>query len=188
MRMQKKVIGIQSDSRTVAPLPLELLHPPYWLVSVVEWRGDGDVSESALAIAPGIIPRQMISYDARQVLGCADLYARKHMQRVVFFSDLTRMFNDAGTSWSQLGVDWSSALEELHDGQFPALFMTISERAYVVISGAAAAATSAPAEGALNVEDERELVRRSIAAQLASDWPPYIHTGAESGRLTFARR
>jgi hypothetical protein len=188
MRMQEKVIGMQSDSRTVAPLPHRLLNPPYWLVSTLEWVDDGEVSEAAVAIAPSIIPREPVSCDARQVLGCADLYCRKHRERVVFFSDLTRMFTDAGTSWSQLGVDWESALRELHGGQFPALFMTTSERAYVVIADAAAATTSASAEIVRNVEDERELVRRSIARQLGSNWPPYIRTTAESGRLSFASR
>ena len=77
------------------------------------------MSESAVAIAPNIIPREVVSYHAREVLGCADLYSRKHRQRVVFFSDLTLMFADAGTSWSQLGVDWQSALQELRGGQFP---------------------------------------------------------------------
>jgi hypothetical protein len=174
---------MQSDSRT-APLPDELIHPPYWLVSALEWQSDGDVSESAVAIAPSIIPRELVSYDARQVLGCADLYARKHRQRVVFFSDLTRMFTDAGTSWSQLGVDWQSALLELGGGQFPGLFLTISERAYLVIAGATAATASALAEDARNREDERQLVRTSMARQLDSDWPQYIRTAANAGRLT----
>ncbi|MGB6455226.1 MAG: hypothetical protein WBH47_12155 [Streptosporangiaceae bacterium] len=46
---------------------------------------------AAIAIAPGRIPRDALSHDARQVLGCADLYRRTHGQRVLFFSDLTRM-------------------------------------------------------------------------------------------------
>jgi len=176
---------MQSHSRT-APLPDELIHPPHWLVSLLEWQGDGEVYESAVAIAPGMIPRNLISYDARQVLGCADLYARKHRQRVVFFSDLTRMFTDAGTSWSQLGVDWQSALLELGGGQFPALFLTISERAYLVIASATATTASALAEDARNLEDERELMRTSMATQLDSDWLPYIRTAASAGRLTSA--
>src|SRR5262249_15016978 len=59
--------------------------------------GDGDLAETAVALAPPIIPRDALCHDAYQVLGCADLYARKHAQRVVFFSDLTSMFTTAGT-------------------------------------------------------------------------------------------
>jgi hypothetical protein len=66
-----------------------------------------------------MIPREALSSDAIQVLGCADLYARQHRSRVVFFSDLTRMFSTAGTSWAQLGVDWKSALQELRTGRSP---------------------------------------------------------------------
>ena len=66
-----------------------------------------------------MIPRETLSRDAVQILGCADLYARKHGQRVVFFSDLTRMFTTAGTSWAQLGVDWESALPRTNGRAVP---------------------------------------------------------------------
>ncbi len=78
----------------------ELLHPSYWLVHGLRWQGDRDVAEAAVAIAPGMIARESLSRDAFQILGCADLYARKHRERVVFFSDLTRMLTAAGTSWA----------------------------------------------------------------------------------------
>ena len=78
----------------------ELLHPSYWLVYGLPWEGDGVMAEAALAIAPGMIARESLSRDAFQILGCADLYAAKRGQSVVFFSDLTRMFTTAGTSWA----------------------------------------------------------------------------------------
>jgi hypothetical protein len=114
----------------------ELLHPAYWLVHSVDWPG-GDLVEAAVAFAPSIIPRDALSWSAFQILGCADLYARKRSVRVIFFSDLTRMFADAGHSWAQLGVNWEAALRELEDGPFPAMFLTISERAYNFISSPA---------------------------------------------------
>ncbi len=64
----------------------ELLQPAYWLVHGLPWPGDSDMAEAALAIAPEIVPRETLSRDACQILGCADLYARKHGSRVVFFS------------------------------------------------------------------------------------------------------
>jgi hypothetical protein len=88
----------------------ELLHPSYWHVSGLEWQGDRPTAEAAAAVAPAMIPRDAVSQDAFQVLGCAGLYARKHAHRVVFFSDLTRMFTKPGTSWTQLGVDHENAL------------------------------------------------------------------------------
>ena len=109
------MVAVQADVRR-ADAAVDLLYPSYWLVSGLEWQGDGELAEAAMAVAPGMIPRDALSHDARQVLGCADLYSRKHGQRVVFFSDLTRMFAEAGTSWSQLGVDWERALRELRPG------------------------------------------------------------------------
>ena len=92
------------------------------------------MAEAALAITPDIIPRDVVSHYAYQVLGCADPYARKHGQRVIFLSDLTRMFTAAGASWSQLGADWEAALRELRDGPFPAMYLTVSDRAHLAIN------------------------------------------------------
>jgi len=179
------VIAVQPDTPTADALLDELLHPSYWLVAGLDWHGDNAVAESAVAIAPAMIPRDRLSEDARQVLGCANMYARKHSQQVVFFSDLTRMFTDAGTSWSELGVDWQSALEELGGGQFPALFLTISERAYLILCGSESSSPGA-ASSEEPAEDERELVRRAFARQLAQDWPPYIQAAAHAGQILFA--
>jgi hypothetical protein len=176
------VIALQPYSQTAHPVPDELLHPLYWLVSGLDWHGHGAMAEAAVAIAPAMIPRDTFNEDARQVLGCADLYARKHSQQVVFFSELTRMFTDAGTSWSELGVDWQSALEEVHGGQFPALFLTIPERAYLILCGSEGSSPVA-ATSVEPTEDERELVRQAVARQLSRDWPPYIQAAASAGRI-----
>ncbi len=72
---------MQADPRRAdAAAPEELLNPAYWLVFGLEWpgAGDGGMAEAALAVAPGMIPRELVSRDSYQVLGCADLYARKH--------------------------------------------------------------------------------------------------------------
>jgi len=177
------MIALQPDSRPASVVPDELLHPSYWLVSGLDWHGDGAMAETAVAIAPTMIPRDTLSEDARQVLGCADLYARKHSQQVVLFSDLTRMFTDAGTSWSELGVDWQSALEEFRSGQFPTLLVTISERAYLAICGPGRSPAVAAANSGERAEDERELVRQVVARQPAWDWPLYIQAAASAGRI-----
>jgi len=162
----------------------ELLHPEYWLVSGLQWHGDGPTAEAAAAVAPGIIARDALSQDALQVLGCADLYVRKLGHRVIFFSELTRMFADAGTSWSRVGVHWERALRELHDGSFPAVFLSVSERAYHCICSTADGRSLLAQRGTGDVTyNERDLLRQAIARQLATDWPAYIQTIVDAGRV-----
>jgi hypothetical protein len=161
----------------------EVADPAYWLVCGLEWASEGLTAEAAVAVAPGLVPRDVLSHHAYQVLGCADLYARKHGERVVFLSDLTRMFAMAGTSWAQLGVDWMAALQELRSGRFPAMFLTISERAYS-LSCQPAAGSSAAYLGSDDAEaGERQLARQAVARQLAADWPAYVRSMIESGRI-----
>lgn len=163
----------------------ELMHPAYWLVFGLEWPGgsggaDDAVAEAAVAVAPALIPRDKVGYDARQVLGCADLYARKHREQVVFFTDLTRMFTGAGTSWAQLGVYWETALHELREGPFSAMYLTITERAHLLICNPAVSPDTA---GADDGGAEREIVRQAIASQLAADWPPWMNAMIQVGRI-----
>lgn len=72
-------------------------------------------------------------WDAQQILGCADIIADRRHERVVLFSDITRLLASAGTSWGQLRVDWEHGLRELGQGGFPALLLTITGRAYELI-------------------------------------------------------
>ena len=178
---------MQEDVRRV-DAAVELLCPSYWLVSGLEWQGGGGLAEAAVAIAPGMIPRDALSHDARQVLGCADLYSRKHGQRVIFFSDLTRMFTEAGTSWSQLGVDWDRALRELSTGEFPIILLTMSERAHILICSPAIRPLTGTPDGGTGeaAGDDRELVRQAIARQLVADWPPYMQGIVDADRLRSA--
>jgi hypothetical protein len=165
----------------------ELLHPSYWLVHGLEWPGNGDLAEAALAIAPGMIPRDTLSHDAFQILGCADLYTRKHGALVIFFSDLTRMFTTAGTSWTQLGIDWESGLRELEDGPFPKLFLTISERAHLFICDPATnLLTAGPEDAQEEAEAERRLVRQAITGKLDADWPSYMQQIINTNRTRIA--
>ncbi len=158
----------------------ELRRPSYWLVTGLDWPG-GELAEAAHAIAPMLVPRDALSSDAVQVLGCADLYARSHGMRVVFFSDLTRMFAQAGRSWESMGVDWQRGLEILQNGPFPGLLLTVSERAYLLICDPSAQpAISSPGDPP---DGERELARQAIERRLDADWPPYMDRLVAAGRV-----
>lgn len=157
--------------------------PGYWLVAGLEWPGGTGVAEAAFATAPELIPRETLSHDAYQVLGCADLYAAKHGARVVFFSDLTRMFAGAGRTWSDLGVDWQSALAEIQDGPYPTMLLTVNERAYMLICDPAVDYDQGDQNYSYDwVNYERDMVRQAIVDKLAADWPGYINRLIKSGR------
>jgi hypothetical protein len=179
-----KVTEMPAETRPLAAATDELLYPSYWLVSGLDWQGDAATAEAAAAIAPAMIPRAAVSHDARQVLGCADLYSRKHSMHVVFFSDLTRMFAIAGTSWTELGVDWENGLDELHDGAFPLMLLTVTRLAYLQICNPASRESMAPHHGAENgVDSEREAVRQAITQELINDWPGYMRTIIATGHV-----
>src|SRR5712691_525851 len=158
-----------------------LLRPNYWLVSGLEWHGP--MAEAALAIAPGTIPRDALSRHGAEVLRHADRYAREKAVSVVFFADLTRTLTLVGTSWADLGVDWEAALADLQGGSYPTLYLTISERAYVLLCSSAVTVHVVSRKGVQPANDERELVRQALAERLSADWPPYIRDLIDSGRL-----
>jgi hypothetical protein len=184
---------MDNDIREVAEMPPDpvldddtverLLRPGYWLVSGLEWSGNAGMAEAAVAIAPSMIPRSVLSRDGAQVLRRADQYAEEHAVRVVFFSDLTRALTLAGTSWAELGIDWESALGDLQDGPYPALYLTVSERAYVLLCSAAVTVNVVSRKGVQPGNDERELVRQALTDRLSADWPPYIQDLISSGHL-----
>src|SRR5258706_5031793 len=135
--MNKKGVGDRRMHAQPQPAGSEsfgqLLDPEYWLIFGLEWTGGAGMAEAAYAVAPGVIPRHTLGDDARQILECADLYVGKRGGRAIFFSGLTRMFAIARKSWPDLGVDWEAALAELQSGPFPALYLTISQRAHLYI-------------------------------------------------------
>jgi hypothetical protein len=103
---------------------------------------------------------------------------------VVLFSDLTRLFSTAGTSWAELGVDWQAALGELRDGPYPAVLLALNGHAHTLICD--------PSTGLHELRrdsepdwawHERELLRRAIADQLIAGWPDYISSILKLGKL-----
>jgi hypothetical protein len=166
-----KAEQLPADSGDAGPL----LHPPYWFVHALPWPG-GHLAEGAIAYAPIMIPREGLTRDAQQILACADLIAERRHARIVLFSDITRILARASTSWQQLGVDWEHGLHELDNGHFPALYLTISERAYAFVSSPTDRLFMPSADRGLNAAgaDERNLVRESLAQRLGADWPLFM--------------
>jgi hypothetical protein len=169
----QKVIRMQAELRGDMAASDELLQPGYWLAWGLEWPGGSGPAEAVVAFAPSLIPRDGLSYGAQQILGCADVYARKRPGRVVFFSDITRLLTKYGESWDGLGVGWEAALQELEDSPFPGVFLSVSERGHMTLCD--------PMPGSF-LEDRR-LVRQALMAQLEADWPGYIQALADKGRL-----
>jgi hypothetical protein len=161
----------EADSAAVAGL----IEPAYWLVFGTGWDGDGLVAEAAAAVAPEVIPPDAITSDTYQVLGCADLFARKHRVRVVFFSELTRMFAAAGRSWADLGVDWQRALRELSAGRYPAIYLSVSRHSYDLICD------PSPRHGATELSRELERLRHITADEIAESWPTYAKRVVAAG-------
>jgi hypothetical protein len=162
----------------------QLAEPAYWLVAGLEWPQGASPAEAAIAVAPDLIPREAVTRDTAQILGCADLYATTRASRVVFLSDLTRLITEAGRSWAGLGVSAHVALGELHDGPYPALVLAITERAHMLISDPAAGPGDTPWHDEHElIYYERELIRHAITDKLAADWPAYMTGIVRAGRL-----
>jgi hypothetical protein len=86
-----------------------------------------------------------------------------------------------------IGVDWKGGLSELHDETYPAMFLTISERAYVHICNTMSGRPTTPHCGARDAADsEHEMVRHAISRQLVSDWPAHMRTIIATGRVGLA--
>jgi hypothetical protein len=160
---------MQAETLRDAAADQELLHPAYWLVLALPWPG-GDTAEGVLAVAPGMIPREVLGDDAYQILAAADTYAKGRKKTVIFFSEMTRAMARAGMTWSEHGIDWERGLAELESGHFPGMYLTISERAYMVVCNPAT-------RPGLAAEHDRDLVRASITEKLGRDWAPYMRGG-----------
>ena len=146
-----------------------LLNPEFWLVIGLEWPSQSEAfAESAIAIAPGIVPRQMISAGASVVLDIATEMARNQNKRVVFFSELSDLLRVHGVSWEDLNVDWEAVIEELAKSNFVALFLTLSQFHHFIIC-----TFNVPLDGRQDItEKDRSETRAFIAATLQRDWAP----------------
>ncbi|MGW4806442.1 hypothetical protein [Kitasatospora sp. NPDC004272] len=165
-----------------------LLQPRYWLAHALPWpAGEGPYRECAQALAPPIIPRQMLSPDAADVLAAADAYHREHPQRrLVFFSDLTLWLDGQGSDWGRRGTDWEGALRELENAPVLALFLTLSQYHHAILADASREGMKMYfADGQVEqvTPEIREEARAFMRGTLERDWPGYVQGLIAAGKI-----
>lgn len=170
-----------------------LARPSYWLMYALPWPAadpTAGMAEAARAIAPPTVSgreREAMLSDAVDLLGFTDVYARQHPdQRVVWLTDVTRWLEwEKNSSWSALGVDCDSALEELSRQPLLGMYVTISHRAYLHLANTARRCQVTYADGHSEVltDEERHAVHEAFTRKLGADWPSYIRGMVSSGRL-----
>jgi hypothetical protein len=162
--------------------------PSWFLVTGLPWPEDHDgaeVAEAAFAIAPYMTQavRPMgpdgkpvpLGHDLALMLDAGSRCAAALGKRVLFLSDITRWLADIDLSWERIGVDFSTAQDEL-EGQSPGLFIMVSRKAYTILCSTARNLTIHYTSGskAEVPPEERELVRARLEGALDADWPNYI--------------
>jgi hypothetical protein len=165
-----------------------MTEPPLFLVTGLPWPEDADgaeMAEAALAIAPVVTQAvRPVGHDGQPVPLVRDLSlmldagsqcASALGKRVLFVSDITRWLADAGRTWERIGVDFSTAQNEL-ERQSPALIVAVSRTAYSALCSTAPNLTVLynSCSVAEITTDEREMVRTALEARLDADWPIYI--------------
>lgn len=174
-----------APGRRAAPL---VSRPRYWLVHALPWPTEGGpVRECALAYAPPLVPRQMIEPDAAKVLQVADAYQQESGLQIVFFSDLTRWLDQQGRGWVDVdGTDWERGLEQLHLAPALSMYLGLSQFHYTLLGDASRKSLviygmeKKPYE--VTDQDRRQL-RDFIHGTLARDWPPYVQSLIDAGKL-----
>ncbi len=159
-----------------------------WLVFGLEWPEDterGAMAEAAYAVAPSLVPHDMVPPEVDVIYRLAVEYSDAHTQRVVFFSDLTRDLAGIGMIWEDVGVeDWMAAQDTMRAMSVPALFLTISPRAHAYLCDASRGGiTWRLADGTTEHDpSEKDRVRAAFRKQLERGWAPYIDAAYAEGR------
>ncbi|MEU5958827.1 hypothetical protein [Streptomyces sp. NPDC047525] len=118
-----------------------LLVPDGWLVLGLPWpteTHDG-WGECALAIAPQMIPRSLVSKGAGTALDLATGLARDPADgpgKAVFLSDVTLWLDKQGKDWGDLGIDYEAVINELVQAPVPQLYMTLMQKAHAILCDA----------------------------------------------------
>ena len=162
--------------------------PSWFLVAGLPWPEDQPVAgmaEAAFAIAPAVTQAVRpagadgrpvaLGRDLALLLDAGSRCAAALRKRVIFLSDITLWLSDIGLNWERIGVSFPTAQDELEQ-QKTGLFVTVSQRAHMILCSAAYSLTIYCTDGTVAevAPGERELVRASFEARLNVDWPSYI--------------
>ncbi|MFB6518483.1 hypothetical protein [Streptomyces sp. NPDC056401] len=168
-----------------------LLAPSSWLVLGLPWPTEthNGWGECALALAPQMIPRSLVSKGAGTVLGLAGALGRDHADgpgKAVFFSDLTLWLDKQGKGWADLGIDYDAVIDELTEAPVPQLFLSLMQKAHAIVCDASREGMRLyyPNGDVEQVTPQtRRDVHQAIASSLERDWPPYIQGLIDRGAL-----
>ncbi len=168
-----------------------LLAPSGWLVLGLPWPAEtrDGWGECALAIAPQMIPRSLVSKGAGTALDLAGALARDPADgpgKVVFFSDITLWLDKQGKDWADIGIDYEAVTDELAGAQVPQLYLTLMQKAHAILCDASREGMRLyyPNGDMEQVTPQtRRDVHEGIAASLERDWPPYIQSLIDRGAL-----
>jgi len=177
----------QKDAWAMQPATW-MTEPSWFLVIGLPWpedQADAEIAEAAFAIAPSVtqVVRPVgpegepvpLGHDLALMLDAGSRCAAACGKRVIFLSDITSWLVGIGLNWERIGVEFSSAQDELEQ-QPLGLFVRISRRAYTILCSTGVHVTIYYTSGckAEIPPEERELVRASFEARLHADWPGYI--------------
>jgi hypothetical protein len=167
-----------------------LLSPTGWLVLGLPWPDEtrDGWGECAVAIAPPMIPRTLVSKNAGVALDLATGLARapEGPGRVVFFSDLTLFLDRQGKDWASLGIDYEAVIDELVTAPVPQLYLSLTQKAHAILCDASRQGmrlVSPNGEVEVITPQLRRDVRDAIVQSLSRDWPPYIQGLIDQGAI-----
>ncbi|MFE4336502.1 hypothetical protein ACFRQM_46325 [Streptomyces sp. NPDC056831] len=119
----------------------KLLAPDGWLVLGLPWpeQTQDGWGECAVAVAPAMIPRHLVSKGADIALDLATGLARDPNDgpgKAVFFSDVTLWLDKQGKDWADFGADYEAVIDELVKAPVPQLYMTLVQKAHAILCDA----------------------------------------------------
>ncbi|MGW2918971.1 hypothetical protein ACWDBF_14045 [Streptomyces angustmyceticus] len=168
-----------------------LLAPAGWLVLGLPWPAEtrDGWAECAVAIAPTMIPRSLVTKGTGIALGLATGLASDPNDgpgKAVFFSDVTLWLDKQGKTWPDLGIDHDAVIGELLTAQVPQLYLTLAQKSYAILCDASREGLRLYYPGG-DIEHVTPQARRDvhtgIAQSLTRDWSPYIQGLIDSGAL-----
>lgn len=162
--------------------------PSFWLVWSLPWPEDSkrNTEECLIAVAPETIP-DVYGTDVRRVLELAKQCALANPQRkVILFADVTKWLGDTGSSWDEMGINWSAALDTLADANILSSFLTATQQGWMLASTNSSVVVWMGPRGP--VEDrsagmQRSILRVNLANEIKKDWPRYVEQMRAEGRI-----